>query len=829
MTSPDSTSNSTSNTTSSSSSRIILKNLPKYCTLDMLRKHISTHLPSATITDLKLAHTADGKFRRFAFAGFGSPEEASRAQKYFNGTYFDTLRMQVDVALPVGSAELPRAWSRYTKAKEALYEESNASSSSSSSTTDSDAIKRAEEEKKRRFLFSIYGADVAAESPEEAAELEKYLNSMRSKTQTRTWENDGDSVQDLSHRKKKVKGVQVQVQSVNVKKAGGAGLLVPKVHMKFADEQAEEDFFEKSEDEDLYEDFPRKDTNDEESIGEVDEVEKAIESEKSEKLTQSNQSNTPSSTANKANTPSITSNAVDGKHNQLDPALIAETGRLFLRNLSYTCTEDDLKALFTPFGPLSAIHIPITADTKKPKGFAYVLFAIPDDAVRAYTRLDGTIFQGRLLHILPAHEQPVKEVSSSEGNSSYKAQKEAQLKSQSGSTHNWNSLFIRADTVLDAVAAKLGVPKSSIMSTDSTSGDSMALATRLAVAETHIIQETKEYLLANGVQLDAFSSSSTSSGERSNTVILVKNLPFQVEEDELKKLFGKFGTLERVILPPVTKSIAMIEFLEPNEAKSAFRSLAYSKFHAAPLFLEWAPLGALTKRIERTETVEKIESSTINAQSNTTTTPAETTTQSSTTTSQSPTCTLFIKNLSFNTIESSLQKLFSSIGPVRSVRIPRKQPGNLSMGFGFVEFTCKEDVNRAIDRLQGSQLDGHALELKLQAVKEDKQAPTKQRKSTSVLSEEELAALKPTKLLLRNIPFEANEKELRSLITSFTPALKRLRLPKKFDGSLRGFGFAEFTAHGEAKHVMEQLSSTHFYGRHLVIEWAKTEDGEERA
>ncbi len=151
------------------------------------------------------------------------------------------------------------------------------------------------------------------------------------------------------------------------------------------------------------------------------------------------------------------------------------------------------------------------------------------------------------------------------------------------------------------------------------------------------------------------------------------------------------------------------------------------------------------------------------------------------------------------------------------------------MGFGFVEFTCKEDVNRAIDRLQGSQLDGHALELKLQAVKEDKQAPTKQRKSTSVLSEEELAALKPTKLLLRNIPFEANEKELRSLITSFTPALKRLRLPKKFDGSLRGFGFAEFTAHGEAKHVMEQLSSTHFYGRHLVIEWAKTEDSEERA
>jgi multiple RNA-binding domain-containing protein 1 len=48
-----------------------------------------------------------------------------------------------------------------------------------------------------------------------------------------------------------------------------------------------------------------------------------------------------------------------------------ESGRLFLRNLSYTVTEKDLTALFEPFGAVAEVHVPMD-DMKKPKGFAYV-------------------------------------------------------------------------------------------------------------------------------------------------------------------------------------------------------------------------------------------------------------------------------------------------------------------------------------------------------------------------------------------------------------------------------------------------------------------------
>ena len=54
------------------------------------------------------------------------------------------------------------------------------------------------------------------------------------------------------------------------------------------------------------------------------------------------------------------------------------------------------------------------------------------------------------------------------------------------------------------------------------------------------------------------------------------------------------------------------------------------------------------------------------------------------------------------------------------------------------------------------------------------------------------------KLLIKNIAFEANKEELRKLFKVYDQ-LKNLRLPKKIDGSHRGFAFIEFMSHEEAQ------------------------------
>ena len=56
----------------------------------------------------------------------------------------------------------------------------------------------------------------------------------------------------------------------------------------------------------------------------------------------------------------------------------------------------------------------------------------------------------------------------------------------------------------------MNIPKSDILNPDATEGDSTSAAVKLALAETHIITETKSYLESEGINLSAFSSLDTS-------------------------------------------------------------------------------------------------------------------------------------------------------------------------------------------------------------------------------------------------------------------------------------------------------------------------------
>lgn len=107
------------------------------------------------------------------------------------------------------------------------------------------------------------------------------------------------------------------------------------------------------------------------------------------------------------------------------------------------------------------------------------------------------------------------------------------------------------------------------------------------------------------------------------------------------------------------------------------------------------------------------------------------------------------------------------------------------------------------------------LQLKFSARKD--LVTTKRRKITKVDSKEDGETR--TKLMVRNIPFEASRTELRELFGSFGQ-LKSLRLPKKFDGSSRGFVFVEYLSSDDAKTAIRSLASTHLLGRKLVVEYA---------
>ena len=54
-----------------------------------------------------------------------------------------------------------------------------------------------------------------------------------------------------------------------------------------------------------------------------------------------------------------------------------------------------LFCLLLSVGPLAEVHLSIDTVTKKIRGYAFILFMMPEHAVRAYEELDGTIFKAK--------------------------------------------------------------------------------------------------------------------------------------------------------------------------------------------------------------------------------------------------------------------------------------------------------------------------------------------------------------------------------------------------------------------------------------------------
>ncbi|KAI0060073.1 hypothetical protein BV25DRAFT_1807867 [Artomyces pyxidatus] len=483
---------------------------------------------------------------------------------------------------------------------------------------------------------------------------------------------------------------------------------------------------------------------------------------------------------------------------------ILQTARLFVRNLAFTCTEEELRELFQPFGEISQIYLPIDYATKEPKGLAYVTFAQPTVALAAYEALDKKSFQGRLLHILGAVDRRGNAAleDASGRPKTVKGERADKRKGTAGKEFNWSMLYMNSDAVLSSVADRMNISKADILDPESSNA-----AVKLALAETHVIQETKTYLESQGVVLSSFNSR-----VRSDTTILVKNIPYGTTAEQIRELFEAHGELTRVLVPPAG-TMAVVEFLHYDEAAKAFRAVAYRRLGNSVIYLEKGPVGMFE------ETPEIPNAGPLTADGSKPVTIRE---QEDEAADEEPPVsagsTLFVKNLAFSTTSERLTQVFRHLPSFAFARVQTKtdpkRPGvRLSMGYGFVGFKTSDAARKAFKGMQGHVLDGHALHVKFagRGAEEEKEAEKGASKSRT------------TKMLVKNVPFEATQKEIRELFSAHGQ-LKSVRLPKRFDRRTRGFAFLEFVTRHEAENAFNALRHTHFLGRHLVLEWAEEGD-----
>ncbi|XP_036785198.2 probable RNA-binding protein 19 isoform X3 [Manis pentadactyla] len=833
-------------------SRLIVKNLPNGMKEERFRQLFAAF---GTLTDCSLKFTKDGKFRKFGFIGFKSEEEAQTALNHFNKSFIDTSRITVEFCKSFGDPAKPRAWSKHTQKPV----------QANPPLKDKHSIppEAKKDDKKEKVASEL-------EKLKEDTEFQEFLSVHQKRMQTATWANDAlDAESSKGKSKPATDYLNFDSDSGQESEAEGAREdlkeedgLEPKaaVQKELSDmdylkskvvragspsssEEESEDEAENCEDSSEAEDgghaAPSAQNRARQGTGPEPEAARA----QAERPASQKEPRTPHTVKLRGAPFSVTEKNVTEFLAPLKPVAIRivrnahgnKTGYIFVDFSSEEEVKKALKCNREYMGPLSELHYPIDSLTKKPKGFAFVTFMFPEHAVKAYAEVDGQVFQGRMLHLLPSTiKKEASEDTDAPGSSSYKKKKESKDKANSSSSHNWNTLFMGPNAVADAIAQKYNATKSQVFDYE-TKG---SVAVRVALGETQLVQEVRRFLIDNGVSLDSFSQAAA---ERSKTVILVKNLPVGTLAAELQETFGRFGSLGRVLLPEGGIT-AIVEFLEPLEARKAFRQLAYSKFHHTPLYLEWAPVGVFSssapqKKEPRDAPGEPAEKDGVEPE----TLPdgesleGEKPTEGGAGDSSAkmaeeeaeeeeeslPGCTLFIKNLNFDTTEETLKGVFSKVGMVKNCTISKKKNkagALLSMGFGFVEYRKPEQAQKALKQLQGHMVDNHKLEVRI-SERATKPALTSTRKKQVPKKQT------TSKILVRNIPFQADSREIRELFSTFGE-LKTVRLPKKMTGTgaHRGFGFVDFLTKQDAKKAFSALChSTHLYGRRLVLEWADSE------
>ncbi|KAI1119230.1 MRD1-like protein [Nemania sp. NC0429] len=797
------------------SSRVFVRGLPPTVNETELRKHFSS---KGHVSDIKCFPK-----RRIGYVGFKTPQEAAEAVKYFNRSFIRMSKINVELARPIADPVLARTESSNAQPTGSSKAKSTPQPGPSGQP-DSNAKKRKREAldesdpKLQEFLNVMQTSKISSNKlheHEDGAVLEPATKKVAAMDEVES----GDDYQSLpTHPKKRTATsppkiipesairppLKPSADRLGREPISTIGTVAEPVFQTVTGTQDTTGMVDDD-------DWLRNRTNRLLELADEDDIPA-----RPHPITANPAHQHDSEPATVENTDTTDENVahVQGENAQEDAdsgdaatlEAIRKTARIFCRNLPYDATAEDLRTHFERFGEVEEVHVPSDASNKN-RGMGFILFHDREAAVRAF-QSDRTTFQGRILHVLPAKaktddldEFALAKLPLKQQNLIKKRKKAA------ASTWSWNSLYMSQDAVNTSVADRLGISKSELL--DPTSSDA---GVKQAIAESEIIQDTKAYFVANGVNLDSFQLK-----PRSDEVILVKNLEANTKSEAIRNLFEEHGRVLKVLIPP-TGVIAIVQFASPSDGKRAFGKLAYRRFGSSQLFLEKAPRdiffdsGPVRDEEPNAQplAVDKVSASDLLEDSNR---------------ESSTDATLFVKNLNFDTNTDALAEAFQHLEGFKSALVKTKKdikrPGQtLSMGFGFVSFADSDMATAAAKVMDGHVLMGHKLHVRashrgLDAAEERKKKEQVANKATCTL-------------IVKNLPFQASKREIKALFSAYSQ-IKAVRMPKKFNHSGRGFAFVDFSSSKDAASALQALEGTHLLGRRLVLQYAEADavDAEE--
>uniref|UniRef100_A0A3P9MXX2 Polyadenylate-binding protein n=1 Tax=Poecilia reticulata TaxID=8081 RepID=A0A3P9MXX2_POERE len=180
---------------------------------------------------------------------------------------------------------------------------------------------------------------------------------------------------------------------------------------------------------------------------------------------------------------------------------------------------------------------------------------------------------------------------------------------------------------------------------------------------------------------------------------------------------------------------------------------------------------------------------------------------------------VYIKNFGDDMDDERLKELFEKYGKTLSVKVMADSSGK-SRGFGFVSFEKHEDANKAVEEMNGTELNGKTVFVGRAQKKMERQAELKRK--FEQLKQERISRYQGVNLYIKNLDDTIDDEKLRKEFSPFgsiTSAKVMLE-----EGRSKGFGFVCFSSPEEATKAVTEMNGRIVGSKPLYVALAQRKE-----
>ncbi|KAI9128229.1 hypothetical protein K1719_001222 [Acacia pycnantha] len=367
------------------------------------------------------------------------------------------------------------------------------------------------------------------------------------------------------------------------------------------------------------------------------------------------------------------------------------TTSLYVGDLDWNVTESQLYDLFSQAGQVVSVRVCRDLTSRRSLGYGYVNYNSAPEAARAIDLLNFTALNNKPIRIMYSHRDPSIRRSGA-GNIFIKNLDKAIDHKALHETFSSFGNILSCKVATDSSGQSKGYGFVQFENEDSAQ-------TAIEKLNGMLLNDKQVYV---GPFLRKQERESAVDKTKFNNVF-VKNLSDTTTDEDLKAIFGEFGTITSAVVmrdaDGKSKCFGFVNFENADDAAMAVDSLNGKKIDDK----EWY-VGKAQKKSERELELKLRFEQTMKEAAD-----------------KYQGANLYVKNLEDNIGDDKLRELFSQFGNITSCKVMR-DPNGVSRGSGFVAFTTPEEASRALMEMNGKMVISKPLYVALAQRKEDRRA-----------------------------------------------------------------------------------------------------------